>query len=132
MTNTTSENVNRQADDLRNKINETANQAKQTGERVMNQARNVGQEALSRGNNPQSSPTPEHREGRIARTIEQQTAKLPSDAFLWAAFGAIGASLIFQISGKEHKANFVGQWAPTFLVLGLYNKMVKLMGSDAV
>ena len=25
---------------------------------------------------------------------------------------------------------FVGQWAPTFLILGLYNKLVKLLGSD--
>jgi hypothetical protein len=27
----------------------------------------------------------EHAEGTVARTIEQQTAKLPSDFFLWAA-----------------------------------------------
>jgi len=25
----------------------------------------------------------------------------------------------------------VGQWAPTFLVLGIYNKLVKQLGSDA-
>jgi len=24
----------------------------------------------------------------------------------------------------------VGQWAPTLLILGIYNKMVKLHGSD--
>ena len=73
----------------------------------------------------------EHREGPIARTIEQQTAKLPSDAFMWAALGAVGTSLLLQFAGKEEKANFVGQWAPTLLIFGLYNKMVKLMGSDA-
>jgi hypothetical protein len=28
-------------------------------------------------------------------------------------------------------ANFVGQWAPTFLILGLYNKIVKIAGSDS-
>jgi hypothetical protein len=27
---------------------------------------------------------------------------------------------------------FVGQWAPTVLILGLYNKLVKQLGSDAV
>ena len=74
----------------------------------------------------------EHREGRLARTIEQQTAKLPSDLFLWAALGSIGGSLIFALSGNTRKANFVGQWAPTFLILGLYNKMVKLQGSDGL
>jgi hypothetical protein len=32
--------------------------------------------------------------------------------------------------GEDKTANFVGQWAPTFLILGLYNKLVKLEGSD--
>jgi hypothetical protein len=72
----------------------------------------------------------EHREGPLARSIEQQTAKLPSDTWLWAALGSIGVSLFFQINGDERKANFVGHWAPTFLLLGLYNKLVKLHGSD--
>jgi hypothetical protein len=72
----------------------------------------------------------EHREGTVARSIEQQTAKLPSDTFLWAALGSIGLSLVFQLTGKKDQANFVGHWAPTFLILGMYNKMVKLHGSD--
>ena len=29
----------------------------------------------------------EHKEGEIAKKIENQTAKLPSDIFLWAALG---------------------------------------------
>jgi hypothetical protein len=81
---------------------------------------------------PKTSPGMEHREGPVARTIEQQTAKLPSDTFLWAAVGSISASLVLMIMGQEKKANFVGQWAPTFLILGLYNKMVKLHGSEGV
>jgi hypothetical protein len=72
----------------------------------------------------------EHREGTVARSIEQQTAKLPSDTFLWAAIGSIGISLVLEVMGQEKKANFVGHWAPTLLILGLYNKMVKLNGSD--
>ena len=79
---------------------------------------------------PRSAPRPEHREGVIARTIEQQTAKPPSDFFLWAALGSIGGSLAFLIAGDTRKANFVGQWTPTFLILGLYNKLVKLHGSE--
>ena len=81
---------------------------------------------------PQTSPRPEHREGKVARTIEQQTAKVPSDWFLWAALGSIGASLVLKIAGEDKTANFVGQWAPTFLILGLYNKTVKQRGSDGV
>ncbi len=81
---------------------------------------------------PRPRAQEEHREGFIARSIEQQTAKLPSDLWLWAAFASIGTSLVFQITGDERKANFVGHWAPTFLLLGLYNKLVKLHGSDGV
>ena len=69
-------------------------------------------------------------EGRVARTIEQQTAKLPSDWFLWAAVGSMVASAALQASGKSQVSNFVGQWAPTLLILGLYNKVVKQSGSD--
>jgi hypothetical protein len=81
---------------------------------------------------PKTSPESSQREGTVARTIEQQTAKIPSDWFLWAALGSIGASLIFTISGAQKKANFIGHWAPTLLILGMYNKMVKLHGSDSV
>ncbi len=81
---------------------------------------------------PKTMPRTEHREGMVARTIEQQTAKLPSDTFLWAALGSIGGSLVLMLLGQEKKANFVGQWAPTFLILGLYNKMVKLHGSEGI
>ena len=72
----------------------------------------------------------QHREGPVARGIEQQTAKIPSDMFLWAAIGAIGVSATLQLTGNRQVSNFVGQWAPTFLILGLYNKMVKQLGSD--
>ena len=75
---------------------------------------------------------PEHSEGTVARAIEQQTAKLPSDTFLWLAAGSIAASLTFKTLGKDHEALFVGQWAPTFLILGLYNKIVKVAGHDRV
>lgn len=70
------------------------------------------------------------KEGPVAKAIEKQTAKLPSDTFLWAAVGSMGVSLALQIMGKKSSSNFVGQWAPTLLILGLYNKLVKLHGSD--
>jgi hypothetical protein len=73
---------------------------------------------------------PEHQEGKVATAIEQQTAKLPSDTFLWLAGASIATSLTLKMLGRDHESLFVGQWAPTFLILGLYNKIVKLMGSD--
>ena len=72
----------------------------------------------------------QHKEGKVARTIEEQTAKLPSDLFLWAALGSMAVSLGLKLAGKDHKALFVGQWAAPFLLLGVYNKIVKLEGHD--
>jgi len=72
----------------------------------------------------------QHAEGRVARTIEQQTAKLPSDTFLWAAVGSMAVSAFLQISGRKAESLFIGQWAPSFLLFGLYNKLVKVAGSD--
>lgn len=73
---------------------------------------------------------PEHKEGKLAKTIEEQTAKLPSDIFLWAAVGSIAVSLVLQVTGIKKRSLFVGQWVAPFLVLGLYNKLVKLEGHD--
>jgi hypothetical protein len=77
-----------------------------------------------------ASKAQEHTEGILARTIEEQTAKLPSDLFLWAAVGAIGVSAVLEFSGKTEKSRFVGQWVAPFLLLGIYNKLVKVAGSD--
>ncbi len=73
---------------------------------------------------------PEHREGPVATMIENQTAKIPSDVYLWASLGSMAASLTLKLMGREKTALFVGQWAPSFLILGLYNKIVKLEGND--
>jgi hypothetical protein len=97
----------------------------------MNSMKDAMSEAIEHPiTDPRTRPTREHREGKVARSIEQQTAKIPSDAFLWSAVGSIGVSLALRFMGKGEAANFVGQWAPTFLILGMYNKMVKLHGSD--
>lgn len=77
-----------------------------------------------------TAPRLDHTEGTVARTIETQTAKLPSDTFLWAAILSMGASATLQMMGNKHASVFVGQWAPTILILGLYNKLVKQLGSD--
>jgi hypothetical protein len=69
-------------------------------------------------------------EGTVARSIEEQTSRLPSDTFLWAALGAIGVSLALQASGKREISLFLGQWVAPFLLLGVYNKIVKVAGSD--
>jgi hypothetical protein len=85
---------------------------------------------MHQGNAMAGHPRPEHSEGQVARTIEEQTAKLPSDTFLWAALGSMAVSAALQIAGNKKTSLFIGQWAPSFLLLGLYNKIVKVAGSD--
>jgi hypothetical protein len=74
---------------------------------------------------------PSRKEGTVAKAIEEQTSKLPSDIFLWAAVGSMTASLTLKLLKKDHLALFVGQWAAPFLLLGVYNKIVKLEGHDS-
>lgn len=77
-----------------------------------------------------SMARPDHTEGPVAKTIEEQTARLPSDTFLWAAVGSMFISASLHLTGNKHASVFVGQWAPTLLILGIYNKLVKQLGSD--
>lgn len=94
-----------------------------------NRGQNEGQMNRGQGES-QLGMSQQHAEGPIARTIEQQTAKLPSDMFLWAAIGTMGASAIFQLLGKKNASLFVGDWAAPLLLFGVYNKIVKVQGSD--
>lgn len=73
---------------------------------------------------------PQHKEGPVATKIEEQTAKIPSDVFLWTSLASMSVSLVFQIAGKKHTSLFIGQWAAPFLLLGIYNKLVKQLGHD--
>lgn len=77
-----------------------------------------------------TNKNPKHSEGPVATMIESQTAKVPSDIFLWSALGSMAVSATLKVLGKNHTALFVGQWAAPFLLLGLYNKLVKLEGHD--
>jgi len=84
------------------------------------------------GQRGQPGEAQRHSEGGLARPIEEYTAQLPSDTFLWAAGASIATSLTLMACGNRHAALFVGQWAPTLLILGLYNKVVKVAGHDRV
>jgi len=84
----------------------------------------------------------QYREGPLARAMESQSTRMPSDIFLWAAGASILGSLALQTM-QQRRGNlfdvplrrgnlslFIGQWAPTFLILGLYNKIMKITASD--
>jgi len=71
------------------------------------------------------------REDEFTGAIESQTSKLPSTAYLGMAIGSMVASATLKAFGRDEWSLFVGQWAPTFLILGMYNKLVKQLGADA-
>src|SRR5262245_29676254 len=62
------------------------------------------------------SQSSQHREGQVARKIEQQTAKMPSDWFLWGGLGALATSMILQARHQRGAGNVMGFVAPTLLI----------------
>lgn len=53
------------------------------------------------------------------------TDKVPSEAWYWAAIASILASAALFFGNKRDWSLFVGQWPPTFLLFGLFHKLVK-------
>ena len=79
---------------------------------------------------PEGGPARGKTADQFTKTVEKYTVAVPSSAYLAVAIGAMGLSLVFQATGRGKWGNFIGQWAPTWLILGLYNKLVKLEGPD--
>lgn len=73
---------------------------------------------------------PRPTEDQFTKTIETYTAAVSSSGYLAIATGAFGISLACQLAGTGKWGNFIAQWAPTWLLIGLYNKLVKLEGDD--
>lgn len=67
----------------------------------------------------------------MIKVMETKTAQVPSHIYLGLAAGAIALSAgMFVISNRKDIANFVGLWAPSLLLLGLYNKAMKSMDRE--
>ncbi len=60
-----------------------------------------------------------------AHSVETTASKIPADAYLLGALGSIGVSLGLKLIGRDRDAEFVGHWAPTFLILGLFSKLME-------
>ena len=77
-----------------------------------------------------SMEQPHTNEGELTKTIEQYTAAIPSSTYLAVAVGAMAVALVAQLTGRGKWGNFIAQWVPTWLLLGVYNKIVKTEGHD--
>lgn len=69
-------------------------------------------------------------EGPSTKMVEKATSHVPSLVFLSASLVAMGTSFTLKCCGKHKAALFIGQWAAPFLLLGIYNKIVKTEGHD--
>lgn len=70
------------------------------------------------------------RDTDASHAIEDVTSAVPSDTFMWLAGGSIAASMTLKLLGRDRDALFVGQWAPTFIALGIYNKVARSIFND--
>ena len=43
--------------------------------------------------------------------------------------GALAVALVLELGGRSRAARFVGQWPTPLLVMGIYNKLVKTLGT---
>lgn len=70
------------------------------------------------------------RETDPAHLIEDVTTKFPSDTFMWLAGGSILVSLTLKLMGRDRDALFVGQWAPSFIAMAIYDKVARSIFND--
>jgi hypothetical protein len=88
-------------------------------------------ESYERSGEWDNSQRPTQSEDQFTKSVEEYTASIPSSAYLGVAIGAMGLSLLCQLTGQGKWGNFIAQWVPTLLIIGLYNKLVKLEGHDS-
>jgi len=72
-----------------------------------------------------------HPEGRLTTIVEEQTSRVPSVLYLTLAMGSLAASAALIMSRRRDYREvgiMIGQFVPSLLVIGLYNKMVKRLG----
>ncbi len=66
----------------------------------------------------------QHREREIAQNV-------PPSLFVTFALGSMLVSASLAIFAKQKEiANFIGLWAPSFLLIGVYNKLTRLEVQD--
>lgn len=53
------------------------------------------------------------------------TDEVPEEIWYWAALASIIASAILFVSNKRDWSIFVGQWPPTFLLFGVFHKILR-------
>ncbi len=55
----------------------------------------------------------------------RMTDSVPQEVWYWAALSSILTSAVLFFAGKREWSIFVGQWPPTFILFGLFHKVLK-------
>lgn len=55
---------------------------------------------------------------------------IPASTYIYAMLGSILASAAMYLLGRRHTALFIGEWAPTFAVVGLFYKLLRPPGRN--
>ncbi len=87
-------------------------------------AAQMGRSAREAGNQTNSALEPALHQEPLQGAWEAME-KIPVGAYYLAVAGSIAAALGLYVSGKKDSAQFVGQWAPTFALLGLMNRLLR-------
>ena len=58
------------------------------------------------------------------RKFFRVTDNIPEETWYWLALGSIGVSAALKLTGKNDWSLFVGQWPPTFILFGLYHRLI--------
>jgi hypothetical protein len=65
--------------------------------------------------------------GVVTATLQSQLGKMPWVSFLGlSAISMIGSVALVSRREEKDYASFVGLWAPCFMLLGVYNKLVAI------
>lgn len=65
--------------------------------------------------------------GNVVKEVEHYASRVPSSTFISLAAGSVLLSAALALFGRQKAlANFVGLWAPTLVLAGLYKKISQL------
>ncbi len=71
------------------------------------------------------------KEKQISKKVEEYTSGIPSAAYFGLAVGSmILSASIAAFTRRKSAANFIGLWVPTLMLVGVYDKLVKLEARD--
>jgi hypothetical protein len=62
----------------------------------------------------------------IEGKFEAGAERAPAFPFVAGALGSIALSAGLMLAGRREVAQFVGQWVPTLLLIGVYNKLTRV------